>query len=164
MPRLLWISMIYIYIYSIWQHIAAPRKMAESSQSSIPARRWASGTTWMTFGAVFAAHKKSKTEMVWKHHREIHDPRFVVLWQTYFVRGAVLFALVASKNGCVFGWPPVPVAQVVSAKNELWKEKLWFHLVSVYCVMFINVTWHRWPMERTMTWSFLLPYKQIGLE
>jgi hypothetical protein len=34
----------------------------------------------------------------------------------------------------------------------------------VYCVMFINVTWHRWPMGRTMTWSFLLPYKQIGLE
>jgi hypothetical protein len=31
----------------------------------------ASGTTWMTFGAVFAAQKKSKTEMVWKHHREI---------------------------------------------------------------------------------------------
>lgn len=28
--------------------------------------------------------------------------------------------------------------EVYQLVNELWKEKLWFHLVSVYCVMFIN--------------------------
>lgn len=165
MPRLLWISMIYIYtVYgSILQ---PPERWQKVRKVQFPPGDGPAGRLGL-LSVQFLPPKRSRKRRWCGNIIETSMILDLLCFDKHILLGVLYYLHWLLRKMVSFSDDHRSQSLKLfrlPAKNELWKEKLWFHLVSVYCVMFVNVTWHRWPMVRTMAWSFLLPYKQIGLE